>query len=33
MPGYLRFGFGNEAPELRAALEATATGLRPALGD
>jgi aspartate/methionine/tyrosine aminotransferase len=33
MPGYLRFGFGNEVPELRAALEATATGLRPALGD
>lgn len=33
MPGYLRFGFGNELPELRAALEATATGLRPALGD
>jgi aspartate/methionine/tyrosine aminotransferase len=33
MPGYLRFGFGNEGPELRAALEATATGLRPALGD
>ncbi|HKE90720.1 MAG TPA: aminotransferase class I/II-fold pyridoxal phosphate-dependent enzyme [Gemmatimonadales bacterium] len=33
MPGYLRFGFGNEIPELRAALQATATGLRPALGD
>jgi aspartate/methionine/tyrosine aminotransferase len=33
MPGYLRFGFGNELPELRAALETTATGLRPALGD
>lgn len=33
MPGYLRFGFGNELPELRAALAATATGLRPALGD
>jgi len=33
MPGYLRFGFGNEVPELRAALEATSTGLRPALGD
>ena len=33
MPGYLRFGFGNEQSELRAALAATATGLRPALGD
>ncbi|HEY6224934.1 MAG TPA: aminotransferase class I/II-fold pyridoxal phosphate-dependent enzyme [Gemmatimonadales bacterium] len=33
MPGFLRFGFGNETPELRAALAATATGLRPALGD
>ena len=33
MPGYLRFGFGNEESELRAALAATATGLRPALGD
>ena len=33
MPGYLRFGFGNELPELRAALQATATGLRPALSD
>ncbi len=33
MPGYLRFGFGNELPDLRAALEATATGLKPALGD
>lgn len=33
MPGYLRFGFGNELTELLAALEATATGLRPALGD
>jgi aspartate/methionine/tyrosine aminotransferase len=33
MPGYLRFGFGNEQPELREALAATATGLRPALGD
>ena len=33
MPGYIRFGFGNELPELRAALAATATGLRPALGD
>ena len=33
MPGYLRFGFGNELPELREALTATATGLRPALGD
>jgi aspartate/methionine/tyrosine aminotransferase len=33
MPGYLRFGFGNELTELRAALKATATGLRPALGD
>ena len=33
MPGFLRFGFGNETAELRAALAATATGLRPALGD
>ncbi len=33
MPGYLRFGFGNELTELREALAATATGLRPALGD
>jgi aspartate/methionine/tyrosine aminotransferase len=33
MAGYLRFGFGNELSELRAALAATATGLRPALGD
>ena len=33
MPGYIRFGFGNELPELREALAATATGLRPALGD
>lgn len=33
MPGFLRFGFGNELSELRAALAATATGLRPALGD
>jgi aspartate/methionine/tyrosine aminotransferase len=32
-PGFLRFGFGNELTELRAALAATATGLRPALGD
>jgi len=33
MPGFLRFGFGNETAELRAALAATADGLRPALGD
>jgi aspartate/methionine/tyrosine aminotransferase len=33
MPGYIRFGFGNEQSELREALAATATGLRPALGD
>ena len=33
MPGFLRFGFGNELSELRAALTATAAGLRPALGD
>lgn len=33
MPGYIRFGFGNELAELREALAATATGLRPALGD
>lgn len=33
MPGYLRFGFGNEAAELRDALAATATGLRRAFGD
>lgn len=33
MPGFLRFGFGNEIAELREALAATADGLRPALGD
>jgi aspartate/methionine/tyrosine aminotransferase len=33
MPGYLRFGFGNEITELREALAATADGLGPALGD
>ncbi len=33
MPGYLRFGFGNEAAELREALAATAAGLRRAFGD
>ncbi|HEY6110673.1 MAG TPA: aminotransferase class I/II-fold pyridoxal phosphate-dependent enzyme, partial [Gemmatimonadales bacterium] len=33
MPGYLRFGFGNEATELREALTATAVGLRRAFGD
>lgn len=33
MPGYLRFGFGNEATELRHALAAAATGLRRAFGD
>jgi hypothetical protein len=33
MPGYVRFGFGNEAPELREALAATAAGLRRAFGD
>jgi hypothetical protein len=33
MPGFLRFGFGNETAELRAALAATADGLRPVLGD
>lgn len=33
MPGYVRFGYGNEMPELRQALAATATGLRAAFGD
>ena len=33
MPGYLRFGFGNEAADLRHALTAAAAGLRRAFGD
>ncbi len=33
MPGYLRFGFGNEAAELGLALAAAAAGLRPAFAD
>ena len=33
MPGYLRFGFGNESAELGEALAAAAAGLRPAFGD
>jgi len=33
MPGYLRFGFGNEAAELGHALAAAEAGLRPAFGD
>jgi aspartate/methionine/tyrosine aminotransferase len=33
MPGYLRFGFGNEPAELGEALAAAAAGLRPAFGD
>jgi aspartate/methionine/tyrosine aminotransferase len=33
MPGYLRFGFGNETAELGEALAAAAAGLRPAFGD
>jgi hypothetical protein len=33
MPGFLRFGFGNELAELREALAATATGLRRAFSD
>jgi aspartate/methionine/tyrosine aminotransferase len=33
MPGYIRFGYGNEMSELRHALAATATGLRAAFGD
>ena len=33
MPGYLRFGFGNEAGELRHALAAAESGLRRAFGD
>jgi hypothetical protein len=33
MPGYLRFGYGNEPAELRAALAAAAIGLRAAFGD
>ncbi len=33
MPGYLRFGFGNEAAELGPALAAAEAGLRPAFGD
>jgi hypothetical protein len=33
MPGYLRFGFGNETAELGEALAAAAAGLRSAFGD
>jgi hypothetical protein len=33
MPGYLRFGFGNEPGELPHALAAAAAGLRRAFGD
>jgi hypothetical protein len=33
MPGYLRFGFGNETAELGEALAAAEAGLRPAFGD
>jgi len=33
MPGYLRFGFGNEIAELGEALAAAAAGLRSAFGD
>lgn len=33
MPGYVRFGFGNEAGELPHALAAAAAGLRRAFGD
>lgn len=33
MPGYLRFGFGNEGGELGQALAAAAAGLRKAFGD
>jgi len=33
MPGYLRFGFGNEAAELGLALAAAEAGLRPEFGD
>jgi aspartate/methionine/tyrosine aminotransferase len=33
MPGYLRFGYGNEAAELQQALAAAEAGLRRAFGD
>jgi aspartate/methionine/tyrosine aminotransferase len=33
MPGYLRFGYGNESGELRHALAAAGAGLRHAFGD
>ncbi len=33
MPGYLRFGYGNESGELRHALAAAGAGLRRAFGD
>jgi len=33
MPGFLRFGYGNEAGELRQALAAAASGLRRVFGD
>jgi aspartate/methionine/tyrosine aminotransferase len=33
LPGYIRFGYGNELTELRDALVATAAGLRSAFGD
>jgi aspartate/methionine/tyrosine aminotransferase len=33
MPGYIRFGYGNEGSELREALAATAPGLREVFAD
>jgi aspartate/methionine/tyrosine aminotransferase len=33
MPGFIRFGYGNESAELREALAATAPGLHEAFGD
>jgi aspartate/methionine/tyrosine aminotransferase len=33
LPGYIRFGYGNDEAELREALAATAAGLRAVFGD
>ena len=33
LPGYLRFGYGNELSELQAALAETERGLKRLLGD
>jgi aspartate/methionine/tyrosine aminotransferase len=33
LPGYIRFGFGNDTHELKSALDKVAHGLRPLLSD